>query len=212
MSWPIGIAYLVASLTFVAGLRLLSSPVTATNGNRVAAAGMTLAVAATFFMQGMHPQNFPFIVVALAAGAVIGIGTSLKVKMTAMPQMVALFNGMGGGAAALGSMLEYIHTPTASAQTLTAGLSTGIGAVSFAGSMIAFAKLQEIMAGSAYRWPWGRYVNAVLLLLMLAAAGVLTAGHPTGSSATLWLVVLVTLALSGSRFRCGDSCTASRGR
>jgi proton-translocating NAD(P)+ transhydrogenase subunit beta len=195
MNWPIGIAYLVASLTFIAGLRMLGSPVTARNGNRIAAAGMAVAVIATFFVKGMNTGNFWFIGVAMALGAVAGIGSALKVKMTAMPQMVAIFNGMGGGAAALGSVLEYVHRTPDAGQAMTVGLSTAIGAVSFAGSIIAFAKLQEIMQGSAYQWRWTRFVNALLVVAILVVVIVLMTGHLTGNNATLALAGLLALGL-----------------
>jgi NAD(P) transhydrogenase subunit beta len=195
MNWPIGIAYLVASLTFIAGLRMLSSPVTARNGNRVAAAGMTIALIATFFLKGMNTGNFWFIGVAMAIGAALGSGTALKVKMTAMPQMVAIFNGMGGGAAALGSVLEYVHKTPQAGQAITVGLSTAIGAVSFAGSIIAFAKLQEIIQGNAYQWRWTKIVNGVLVLAILALIVVLMTGHLSGNAATLALAGLGALAL-----------------
>src|SRR5579884_89453 len=140
MTWPIGIAYLIASLTFIAGLRLLSSPVTAPRGNYVAAAGMAIAIGATFFTHGMG--NYPLIGVAMVIGAAIGAGSARQVKMTAMPQMVAIFNGMGGGAAALISSLEFIHATASgtpqTGQAVTIGLGAAIGSISFAGSIIAF--------------------------------------------------------------------------
>jgi H+-translocating NAD(P) transhydrogenase subunit beta len=195
MTWPIGIAYLVASLSFIAGLRMLSSPVTARNGNRVAAAGMTVAIIATFFIKGMHTGNFWFIFVAMAVGAVAGSGSALKVKMTAMPQMVAIFNGMGGGAAALGSILEYVHKTPDTVQIMTVGLSAAIGAVSFAGSIVAFAKLQELIAGNAHQWRWARYVNGALALVVVALIAVLMTGTVSGDASTVVLVAAAAVGL-----------------
>ena len=195
MNWPIGISYLIASLTFIAGLRMLSSPVTARNGNRVAAAGMGLAVVATFFLKDMQTGNLPLIGLAMLIGACLGIGSALKVKMTAMPQMVAIFNGMGGGAAALGSILEYVHRTPETAQIVTVGLSTAIGAVSFAGSIIAFAKLQELLGGGAHRWPWTRWVNGVLVAAVLALTVLLLAGKVTGNDAIVSLAGIAAVGL-----------------
>src|SRR5947209_14253787 len=195
MTWPIGIAYLVASLTFIAGLRMLGSPVTATNGNRIAAAGMAVALVATFFMKRMNTSNLWFILVAMAIGAVAGTVSTLKVKMTAMPQMVAIFNGMGGGAASLGSVLEFVHKTPQTAQIMTVGLSAAIGAVSFTGSIIAFAKLQELIAGTAHKWRWTRYVNGALVLAILALIVVLMTNIATGDARTLVLVAVTALGL-----------------
>lgn len=195
MTWPIGIAYLIASLTFIAGLRMLSSPVTARNGNRTAAAGMALALIATFFLHDMNTGNFWFIFVAMAIGAALGSGSALRVKMTAMPQMVAIFNGMGGGAAALGSILEYAHKTPQTGQILTVGLSAAIGAVSFTGSIVAFAKLQELVKGSALKWRWGRFVNGALVLAILALIGVLMSGSVSGDARMGVLAALTALGL-----------------
>lgn len=195
MNWPVGIAYLIASLTFIAGLRMLSSPVSARTGNLVAAAGMAVAVVATFFVSGMKTGNFWFIILAMAVGAGLGIGSALKVKMTAMPQMVAIFNGMGGGAAALGSVLEYVHKTPQSAQVIAVGLSAAIGAVSFTGSIIAFAKLQEIIQGNAHKWRWAQVLSGVLVLAIVGLIVVLMTGSMSGDTGTLMLVGLTTLAL-----------------
>ena len=99
----INIAYLVAAVCFIIGLKLLSSPATARRGNQIAAAGMAIAVVATLFMPGMH--NIPLILVGLAIGSALSAFVARRVKMTAMPQMVAIFNGMGGATAALVSLV-----------------------------------------------------------------------------------------------------------
>jgi NAD(P) transhydrogenase subunit beta len=194
MTGPIGIAYLIASLMFIAGLRMLSSPVTARNGNRVAALGMTIAVGATFFYKDM--TNYPLIVVALVIGAIIGVGSARMVKMTAMPQMVAIFNGMGGGAAAAVSVLEFLHQTAGNntidtSQAFTIGLGAAIGSVSFAGSIIAFAKLQEIMGSGALNTRWMKIGNAAVFLGVLGCIGAITAG----STNHLVLAGLIVLAL-----------------
>ena len=195
MNWPVGIAYLIASLTFIAGLRMLSSPVSARNGNLVAAAGMAVAVVATFLLPGMKLGNLWFILVAMAAGAALGSGSALKVKMTAMPQMVAIFNGMGGGAAALGAVLEYVHKTPQTSQVLAVGLSAAIGAISFSGSIVAFAKLQELIQGGAHKWRWAQALSSLLVLAIVGAIVLLMTGSLSGDNGTLVLIGLTALAL-----------------
>src|SRR5437879_11238292 len=145
----IPIAYLIAAVTFILGLKGLSSPTTAVQGNRIAAAGMLIAVVATFFAQDAQ-GSVPLILAGMAVGGVAGFAGARVVKMTAMPQMVALFNGAGGGAAALVSILEFSRELGAGRGTPPFGvtlptlLALVIGAVSFSGSAIAFGKLQGI--------------------------------------------------------------------
>src|SRR5215212_8423166 len=102
------LAYLVAAATFIIGLKRLSSPATARSGNQLAAAGMLLAVLATFLNSHIQGIGYAFILVGMAIGGGIGFYLARTVQMTAMPQMVALFNGMGGGAAAFSSISEYL--------------------------------------------------------------------------------------------------------
>lgn len=194
MSTTIGIAYLTASVLFVLGIRMLSSPVTARNGNRIAAVGMTIALVATFFHSGL--TNFPLIAVAIILGAALGVGSALNVKMTAMPQMVAIFNGMGGGAASLVSTLEFVHQTSGhgtlqTSQAATIALGAAIGSVSFAGSLIAFAKLQEIMTSSAFQFRWTKVLNAVIAVVLIALGIAIT----TGSTSRVVFGVLLGLAL-----------------
>jgi NAD(P) transhydrogenase subunit beta len=189
----IGIAYLFASLTFIVGLRMLSSPVTARQGNRVAAFGMAVALVATLFQPNL--SNYALIGIAALIGAAIGTGSARGVKMTAMPQMVAIFNGMGGGAAALVAALEFIHQTDAgaieAARAGTIALGAAIGAVSFAGSIIAFAKLQELMKGSILVRQ-ARYLNGLLVLVILGLGIALVA---TSSQWILLALLVVALAL-----------------
>jgi H+-translocating NAD(P) transhydrogenase subunit beta len=196
----IGIAYLIASLTFIAGLRMLSSPTTARNGNRIAAVGMTIAIVATFFYS--HLTNFAFIGVAVVIGAAAGIGSARMVKMTAMPQMVAIFNGMGGGAAALVSTLEFAHRVNAhqsiqTSQAISIALGAAIGSISFAGSIVAFAKLQELLKGTLLPIRWAKFANAVFFLGLIATAIAITAGTRSYGvlAALLGLAVIVGLLL-----------------
>ena len=138
----IPVAYLIAAITFILGLKGLSSPTTAVQGNRIAATGMLIAVIATFFAADVR-GGVPLILAGVAVGGIAGFVGARMVKMTAMPQMVALFNGAGGGAAALVSILEYARVleggrlPELGA-TIATLLGLIIGAVSFSGSAIAF--------------------------------------------------------------------------
>ncbi|MGH7706636.1 MAG: NAD(P)(+) transhydrogenase (Re/Si-specific) subunit beta, partial [Vulcanimicrobiaceae bacterium] len=140
----IGFAYLVTGVCFILGLRYLSSPRTARLGNRIAMLGMLIALVATAIQ--LYPGSWPIIVIGVAIGATAGIYSARAVRMTAMPQMVAIFNGMGGGAAAMVATAEFLTlldgalAPTPD-QTFTIVLTTVIGAISFAGSIIAFLKL-----------------------------------------------------------------------
>lgn len=192
----IAVCYIVAAVLFIFGLKRLSSPATARSGNRVAAAGMALALGATLLDQQI--LSFWSIGVGTLLGAGIGTYFARTVQMTAMPQMVALFNGMGGATAALVSVAEYLRL---SARGIDAGtgeatsivLGTVIGAVSFTGSIIAFAKLQELLSGKPLQFPMQRLLNA-LLLLGIAILGVAVA-IGTGGTAALWLIFALALVL-----------------
>ena len=160
-------AYLVASVLFILGIRGLSHPRTARQGNILASIGMLIAVVATL----LHPdvENYGLIAVGIAIGAVIGAVSARAVKMTAMPQMVALFNGVGGGAVALVALSEYHELIPEPGEIpletlLPTLLACVIGAVSFSGSLIAFAKLQELMTGRPIVFPGNQFVNGALVL------------------------------------------------
>jgi proton-translocating NAD(P)+ transhydrogenase subunit beta len=156
----------------VLALRFLSSPTTARLGNWVGAAGMAIALAATFAQPGLH--NYVWIILVMAVSAPIGAAAARAVKMTAMPQMVALFNGVGGGAAALVALAEFHdRAPEPGRLPFNVGLSTVlsalIGSVSFTGSLVAFGKLQELISGRPIVYPGQQLANA---LILSAAAGV----------------------------------------
>jgi H+-translocating NAD(P) transhydrogenase subunit beta len=166
----VGIAYLVAALTFIFGLRQLSSPVTARLGNRTAAGGMTIALVATLINSGSN--NWWLIAPGIVLGAALGVVGARQVHMTAMPQMVALFNGMGGGAAALVSTLELLRLSTDNKlapadQSVTILLGAAIGSISFAGSLIAFGKLQELISGNPVTYPLQKFVNGLIVVAMV---------------------------------------------
>ena len=194
-SW-VDVAYLITAICFIFGLRYLSSPKTARLGNRISAVGMLIAVVATL-AQGI--VNWWVIGTALVAGAAIGIVSAQRVKMTAMPQMVALFNGAGGGAAALvaaGELLKVFRAhgvPTYDV-SFTSVLSAVIGAISFAGSIIAFLKLQEVMTGRPITYPGQQFVNAIIALVILACWGLVVANVPN-SLEFFWIALVAAFAL-----------------
>src|SRR5207253_537317 len=191
----IAVAYIVAAVLFIFGLKRLSSPATARSGNRLAAVGMTLALAVTLLDRQII--SFWMIALGMLIGAGIGIYFARTVQMTAMPQMVALFNGMGGATAALVSVAEFLRL-TRTGESIGAGeatsivLGTAIGAVSFTGSIIAFGKLQEILPGKPLQFPLQRVVNALILLaLLILGVTVVT----QGGSTTLWTLFAAALVL-----------------
>ncbi|HTX87814.1 MAG TPA: NAD(P)(+) transhydrogenase (Re/Si-specific) subunit beta [Bacteroidales bacterium] len=199
------ISYILASVLFVVGLKKLSHPDTARNGNLWAASGMFLAILFTILFhkkEGENIGNIPWILGALVIGTAVGWVAARKVKMTAMPQMVSMFNGMGGACAALISMMEFPRLQTemaaAGATTMLSGETLAmlaglmIGGVSFAGSMIAFGKLDERIGD--IKSPWLRYVNAVFLLLLLAVVVFIMIRKPV-SGDNLWIYILAVLAL-----------------
>ena len=171
--------YLVTIVTFVLALRFLSSPKRARQGNLLGAAGMALAIAVTLAQDGLG--NYGWIALAMAIGAVVGVVGARSVKMTAMPQMVALFNGVGGGAVALIALAEFHNlTPLpgdlAAEESVAILLSALIGSISFSGSLIAFAKLQELLSGRPIVYGGQQLVNGAVLLAALGLGGLIVAG------------------------------------
>jgi NAD(P) transhydrogenase subunit beta len=165
--------YFIAAITFVLGLKGLSGPTTAQLGNRVAATGMLLAVIATF-LETQVAAAWLLVVPAIVIGTAIGFVGARRVPMTAMPQMVAIFNGAGGGAAALVSVQEYLRTTGAGGATvgevIAILLGLMIGAVSFSGSAIAFGKLQGIINAKAFKYAGQQIVTGGLFLGMIAGS------------------------------------------
>ncbi len=170
----IRLAYLAASVLFILGLKFLSTPRTARRGNVVAAVGMLVAVVATLCDERV--VSFTWIIIGIAVGTVIGAVAAQRVKMTAMPQMVALFNGVGGGAAALIAASEYHVAADAGVESLDAKIAVSImfsaivGSISFAGSLVAFGKLQELLPGRPITWPGQKFINGAALLAVLVLA------------------------------------------
>ena len=164
MSTVYALAYLLAAVLFILGLKQLSSPRTARNGNYTAAAGMIIALAATVPRLHFTGAGAIIVLIGVMVGAAVGTIGARQVKMTAIPQMVALFNGAGGGAAALVAVSELLkfgsHPPINEA--LPSVFSIVIGSVSFAGSLVAFAKLQELMTGTPITYPGQQLVNGLI--------------------------------------------------
>ena len=183
------IAYLIASLCFIFGLKRLSSPRTARSGNIIAGIGMALALLGTFLLPKMG--HFCAILIAIAIGTIPGWLLARRVKMTAMPQMVSLFNGMGGACAMFISLGEWIKGAD-EGQALPKLLGIVLGSVSFTGSLVAFGKLQGLISEKPMRWAFQKAINALLLLAILTSAGA-SAADP--QRAILWIVVLAVLAL-----------------
>jgi NAD(P) transhydrogenase subunit beta len=186
--------YLVTIVTFILALRFLSSPRRARLGNQVGAAGMALAIAVTL---AQDLENYKWIVIAMAIGSVIGVFGARRVKMTAMPQMVALFNGVGGGAVSLIALAEFHNLAPAAGRlelnlSLAMILSAIIGSISFAGSLIAFAKLQELIGGRPIVYPGQKPLNA----LVIAAAFGLAVAILVGPESQWLLVGIITAALT----------------
>ena len=169
---PIEYAYLLTGILFIVGLRLLGSPKTARLGNRVAAAGMLISLVAVLLSSGF--VSWPILIIGLVLGAAVGIAGAQQVKMTAMPQMVAIFNGAGGGAAAMVAAAEFLSHVDARLVSpdvsITIILSAVVGAMSFTGSIIAYLKLQELMTGRPIVYPGQQIVNAALAVIMVGSA------------------------------------------
>jgi len=192
-------AYILAFILFIVGLQNLRTPVTARKGNVIAAVGMAIAVGATL----LQPQvgNYGLIALGVAIGTAIGVPAARSVKMTAMPQMVALFNGVGGGAVALIAWSEFrkyggdypldIAIPSL--------FSAIVGSVSFWGSNIAFAKLQEILPGRPIQLPGQLFINFGLLAIAIVSA-IIIATNGTNPQWLFVLGILVAGALLGNLF------------
>ena len=190
----IDVVYLIAAISFILALRGLSGPRTAPLGNRIGAFGLVIAVVAAFFTPGL--TNYPLILASIAVGSVIGTFAARRVPMTAMPQMVALFNGVGGGAAALVSIRDFADATTGRnsisvAAALAVVFSAVVGTFSFSGSCVTFAKLQELMTGRPIAPLWLRPVFAALVAAIGVLAGLTVAST---SSLALGLLALVSLA------------------
>ncbi len=200
------ISYIIASVLFIIGLKMLSNPASARKGNLWAALGMTIAIVATLLWhtnsKGEHIGNIPLILAAIAIGTVVGWMMAKKVKMTAMPQLVSIFNGMGGGAAALISIMEFPHISAEmiakegmmNGHVLSILLGLFIGSVSFAGSMVAFGKLDGRVGD--LRIKALKFVNMTILVGILAFIGyIMTLGNINPSDNMILIYLLMAASL-----------------
>ena len=194
--------YIVAFSLFIYGMSGLTGPRTAVPGNQIAGGGMVIAVVATLLTKGVWDgSSTPYLIVlGLLIGTAIGLPAALKVRMTAMPQMVALFNGVGGGAVALIAWIEYRHHFSPGYFPLKAEIpslfAAIVGSVSFWGSNIAFGKLQEILPGRPIKLPGQSIINTLLFVIAVASAVVLAAG--THSQALFIIGILVVSGVLGN--------------
>jgi len=196
------LAYLVASVLFILALRGLSSPVTARQGNRFGMIGMAVAVAATLLHAGMSTTGYVLIVIAIAIGGSIGAVVARRIQMTALPQLVAAFHSLVGlaavfvAASALNAPQAFgIGVPGAIHMESLVEMSLGlaIGAITFTGSLIAFAKLQALMKGTPVTFPYQHQLNAALgAVLLLLVIGFVATG---GNQVLFWLIALLAFAL-----------------
>ena len=199
MNMITALIFLIASVLFIVGIKLLASPKTARQGNLVAGLGMVIALLAVLpLMQGPHGTGVSlwkwFLIFAgIVIGLIVGAAGAYRVKMTSMPQMVALFNGAGGGAAALVAAIEFAHvTQTASTMFVVSMLSAAmIGAVSLSGSIIAFYKLEGHF-DKPVTYPAQQVLNGVLFVL----SGLLALAMVAGSHSMVLMVLFLVLALA----------------
>ncbi|MEZ0365554.1 NAD(P)(+) transhydrogenase (Re/Si-specific) subunit beta [Mycobacterium sp. pUA109] len=205
MNYLVTILYIVAFSLFIYGLMGLTGPKTAVRGNLIAAVGMAIAVVATLILI-RDTDHWPLIIAGLVLGVVLGVPPARLTKMTAMPQLVAFFNGVGGGTVALIALSEFMdtdgfanfqHGENPTVHVVVASLFAAIvGSISFWGSIIAFGKLQEIISGR----PIGigrlqQPLNVLLLAAAVAAAVVIGLGaHPGGGVALWWMIGLLVAA------------------
>ena len=182
---------LAAGVLFILALKGLSHPKTARRGNLLGAAGATIAIVMVFFHLESS-KNLGWILGALAVGLIIGVPAARKVQMTNMPQLVALFNGVGGGAAALVAIVEYLDlgSSATTAQVIFTVFTVVVGCVSFSGSIITFLKLQELMTTRPVVFPGGRFIIAGNLLAVLAVSVWVVQALGTNP-----LLILATLSL-----------------
>jgi NAD(P) transhydrogenase subunit beta len=204
-SYFLDILYLIAAVSFVLGLKMLSHPDTARRGNQVAAIGMTLAVLGTLFLPsshaGGHTEGHSFklllVFIAILIGGIVGWRMAYKVKMTAMPQMVSLFNGLGGGCAALLAVaelkLQYDGGDPSSATMLLVLFTLFFGSVSLTGSLLAYLKLEEKVKDSDIILPNHTFLNLGLLAVILALIGYTIWG--AGANGFTWGIILFAVAL-----------------
>lgn len=187
------VSYIIASSTFIIGLKMMGNPKSARNGNLIAAAGMTLAIIATIFLTDheIPALIYGLIFASIAVGTVIGWITAKKVQMTKMPELVSMFNGMGGACAALIGLMEYHHNVGNSGALIPIILGTIIGSVSFSGSVIAFLKLNGTL-NKPVRLPSYNIIN-IFIMLGVFALGAWVIFTPTDVTPMVYLLFAAAL-------------------
>jgi NAD(P) transhydrogenase subunit beta len=188
----INLAYIAAAVLFIYGLKMMGQANTARQGNRVSAIGMLVAVIATLLSSGL---SYTWIFVGLIVGAAIGVYMARSVQMTAMPEMVALLNGFGGLASLLVGWAEYLHNPAMDTFTATVTfLTVFIGAITFSGSLVAYAKLSERISGKPFVFKNQHLINAALLTILIVFA-IFFVIVPEKTYALLILGMVISLVL-----------------
>ena len=188
--------YLISIVLFIIGLKKLSSPDTARNGNLMAAAGMGIGIIVTlFYPVESTSNNYGWIAGGFVVGGVVGYVAAKKVKMTAMPEMVSLFNGLGGACSMLIAVVEFMNypsnTPLLNAQAFTTFFALFIGSISFTGSLVAYGKLQGFLRDSLVL-PYPKVINLLLLISTLGIGGYFLAQPAMDFT---WVIVLLVLSL-----------------
>src|SRR5690606_7311247 len=158
----VDIAYLIAASLFVLGIKGLTKPKTAVRGNQMAAAGMLIACVVTLLHKNV--LSYEVIIAGVLIGGIVGAVMAVKVQMTSMPQMIALLNGFGGGASFAVASAEFFKGVSGPVEVISTGAAILIGAVTLTGSLVAFAKLQELIDGQSIGFPGMKVVNALLLV------------------------------------------------
>jgi NAD/NADP transhydrogenase beta subunit len=191
MNITIALAYLLSSILFILGLKNLSSPKTARRGNQLAMSAMLIAIVVTLTKNEI--LDFTLIIIGLIIGSAIGAIIARKIQMTAVPQMVALFNGLGGGASALVALAEYnrLSGDIRIDVIISMVVSLFIGAITFTGSLVAFGKLQGLIRGAPVVFKAQRFLNMLLFALFLIM-GIIVTINPANSTG---LLIILTIAL-----------------
>ena len=187
--------YLVAAALFIYGLKRLSSPATARSGNQLAAGGMAIAIVVTLFNSGISVWT---IIAGIIVGSGIGAYLARSVEMTGMPELVAAFNGFGGGASVMVASAEFFQNPDPAVQTIvTIALSVVIGSITFSGSFMAWGKLNGKLPGQPFGYPAQKLIDP-LIVAVIVALGILMV-LDTGGSVVLWILMGLGLVLGVTR-------------
>ncbi len=194
--WAIQLVYVASATCFVLGLHLMNTPATARRGNQVSTGGMIVALLATFVLMihigGVTAAGWAVMIAGALIGAAAGLYTARTVQMTAMPQLVSVFNAVGGGAAALVAIHDYVSSVSAGhvaeVTTVTTLLDVVIGSVTFSGSIIAAGKLQGMINGAPITFPGSRFVNIAVAVIAVGASIYLI------TTPNVWVLVIVILA------------------